>query len=75
MNHSLQARDSTNSMNGLEDFKNILLPSRIPARSGKRGEKFVSFKSSFLKQQRIMKSTKKKQRLNPRIEIFIKLFK
>jgi hypothetical protein len=68
MNHSFQTRD-------LEDVNNISLPNRIPARSGKRGEKFVSFKSNFLKQQRIMKWTKNKRRLNPRFEIFIKLFK
>jgi len=68
MNHSFQTRD-------LEDVNNISLPNRIPARSGKRGEKLISFKSNFLKQQRIMKWTKNKRRLNPRFEISIKLFK
>jgi hypothetical protein len=74
MNHSFESEELKNLKfaNDLPD----LTPIRIPARFGKRQNKFFSPKSNFIYKQRIMKwiqnYMKKKKTLNSKLKIFIK---
>ncbi len=72
MNHSFQSEEFKN-LNFANDLTD-LTPLRIPARFGKRQNKFLSPQSDFIYKQRKGDKTlwKRKKRLNSKLLIFIK---